>query len=111
MADVTPKTIFEEMFPKKLSENPQLAPDVNAVIQFVVSGPTGGTWTADLTKSEGWISPGATSSPKMTVALSDEDLVKIIAKQLNPQMAAMSGKLKFKPFDMGLAMKLGKLFQ
>ena len=30
-------------------------------------------------------------------------------KQLNPQVAAMTGKLKFKPMDMGLAMKLGKL--
>ena len=46
----------------------------------------------------------------MTVSVSDEDLVKIVAKQLNPQMAVMSGKLKFKPFDMALAMKLGKLF-
>ena len=28
---------------------------------------------------------------------------------MNAQMAAMSGKLKFKPMDMGLAMKLAKL--
>jgi putative sterol carrier protein len=41
--------------------------------------------------------------------MSDEDFVKIRQKQLNPQMAAMTGKLKFKPMDMGLAMKLGKL--
>ena len=46
----------------------------------------------------------------MTVSMSDEDLVKMVNKQLNPQMAAMNQKLKFKPFDMGLAMKLGKLF-
>ena len=30
-------------------------------------------------------------------------------KQLNAQMAAMQGKLKFKPMDMGPAMKLSKL--
>ena len=110
MAELTPKTIFEEKFPEKLKENPQLAKDVGAVIVFEVSGPTGGTWTADLTKSEGWITSGAGVTPKMTVSVSDEDLTKIAAKQLNPQMAAMSGKLKFKPFDMALAMKLGKLF-
>ena len=110
MAEMTPKTIFEEKFPEKLKENPQLAKDVDAVIVFEVSGPSGGTWTADLTKSEGWITSGAGAAPKMTVVVSDEDLLKIVAKQLNPQMAAMSGKLKFKPFDMALAMKLGKLF-
>ena len=110
MAETTPKTIFEEKFPEKLKENPQLAKDVGAVIFFDISGPAGGTWTADFTKSEGWISSGAGATPKMTVSMSDEDLLKIVAKQLNPQMAAMSGKLKFKPFDMALAMKLGKLF-
>jgi putative sterol carrier protein len=45
----------------------------------------------------------------MTVTMSDEDFVKIRTKQLNPQMAAMSGKLKLKPLDMGLAMKLTKI--
>ncbi len=110
MADLTPKEIFEKKFTDKLTENPGLATEVNAVIQFDVSGPTGGQWTADLTKSAGWISAGTHAAPKMTVSVSDEDLVKMVNKQLNPQMAAMSQKLKFKPFDMGLAMKLGKLF-
>ena len=41
--------------------------------------------------------------------VSDQDFLKIKQKQLNPQAAAMTGKLKFKPMDMGLAMKLGKL--
>lgn len=110
MADVTPKSIFEESFTKKLIEHPDLAKEVNAVILFVVSGPAGGEWTADFTKSAGWISAGTHASPKMTVSMSDEDLIKMVKKELNPQMAAMSGKLMFKPFDMPLAMKLGKLF-
>jgi hypothetical protein len=110
MADITPKEIFETKFNDKLNENPTLAKEVNAVILFDVSGPTGGQWTADLTKTSDWISAGAHAAPKMTVSVSDEDLVKIVNKQLNPQMAAMNQKLKFKPFDMGLAMKLGKLF-
>ena len=110
MADVTPKDIFETKFKEKLTENPNLAKEVNAVILFDVSGPNGGQWTADLTKSSDWITAGGHASPKMTVSMSDEDLVKMVNKQLNPQMAAMNQKLKFKPFDMGLAMKLGKLF-
>ena len=63
----------------------------------------------DLTKAADWVSTGATGTPKMTITVSGEDFVKIREKQLNAQMAAMQGKLKFKPMDMGLAMKLGKL--
>ncbi len=80
MAETTPKTIFEEKFPEKLKENPQLAKDVGAVIVFEISGPAGGTWTADFTKSEGWISSGAGATPKMTVSMADEDLIKIVSE-------------------------------
>ena len=41
--------------------------------------------------------------------MSNDDFVKIKKKELNSQMAAMQGKIKFKPMDMGLAMKLAKL--
>jgi putative sterol carrier protein len=63
----------------------------------------------DLTKSADWVSKGASGEPKMTITVSNEDFVKIRQKTLNAQMAAMQGKLKFKPMDMGLAMKLAKL--
>jgi len=77
--------------------------------QYNITGDNGGTWTLDCTKSANWVTKGAEGSPKMTVTVSNEDFVKIRAKQLNAQMAAMQGKLKFKPMDMGLAMKLAKL--
>ncbi|MBU8896870.1 SCP-2 sterol transfer family protein [Corallococcus sp. H22C18031201] len=106
---MTSKDILESDIPNVLKQKPELAKDINAVIHFVISGDGGGTWTVDLTKAEGWVSPGAEGTPKMTVSCSNDDFVKIRSKQLNPQMAAMQGKLKFKPMDMGLAMKLGKL--
>lgn len=109
MADVNPKSILEEEIPNRLKAKPELAKDINAVVHFNVTGDTGGTWTLDLTKAEGWVSSGANGEPKMTITVSDQDFVKISQKQLNAQMAAMQGKLKFKPMDMGLAMKLGKL--
>ena len=83
--------------------------DINAIIHFIITGEQGGTWTMDLTKTSDWVKSGAEGSPKMTITVSDQDFVKIRQKQLNAQMAAMQGKLKFKPMDMGLAMKLGKL--
>ncbi len=109
MADQTAKSILETEIPALLAQKPELAKDINAVIHFNITGDQGGTWTLDLTKPSDWVSSGATGTPKMTVVVSDQDFVKIRTKQLNPQMAAMSGKLKFKPMDMGLAMKLGKL--
>ncbi len=109
MADTSPKQILEKEIPDVLTARPELAKEINAVVHFVVTGDQGGTWTMDLTKPSGWVSSGASGEPKMTITVGDADFVKIRTKQLNPQMAAMQGKLKFKPMDMGLAMKLAKL--
>jgi hypothetical protein len=105
----TPKSILEDAIPALLASKPELAKEINAVIHFVITGDQGGTWTLDTTRPSGFVSSGAEGTPKMTVTVSDADFLKIRAKQLNAQMAAMQGKLKFKPMDMGLAMKLGKL--
>ena len=109
MADQTAKSILENEIPTLLQAKPELAKDINAIVHFNVTGDQGGQWTVDLTKSSDWVSSGLQGEPKMTVTVSDQDFVKIRQKQLNAQMAAMQGKLKFKPMDMGLAMKLGKL--
>jgi putative sterol carrier protein len=101
--------ILEKDIPATLQQKPELAKDINSVIHFIVTGDNGGTWTLDCTKTENWVSKGAEGTPKMTITVSNDDFVKIRAKQLNAQMAAMQGKLKFKPMDMGLAMKLAKL--
>jgi putative sterol carrier protein len=106
---MTSKDILETEIPAVLKSKPELAKEINAVIHFNITGDQGGTWTLDLTKPDGWVSTGTEGTPKMTITCSNEDFVKIRQKQLNAQMAAMQGKLKFKPMDMGLAMKLGKL--
>ncbi len=109
MADTSVKNILENEIPTLLKSRPELAKDINAIIHFNVTGENGGTWTMDLTKASEWVTTGAQGTPKMTITVSDQDFLKIRQKQLNAQMAAMQGKLKFKPMDMGLAMKLGKL--
>ncbi|WP_375760241.1 SCP2 sterol-binding domain-containing protein [Corallococcus exercitus] len=105
----TAKDIIETQIPGKLQEKPELAKEINAIIHFDVSGEGGGKWTLDTTKPEGWVSEGLNGASKMTVTVSNDDFVKIREGKLNAQMAAMQGKLKFKPMDMGLAMKLAKL--
>ena len=109
MAELTAKNILEQDIPQVLKNKPELVKEINAVIHFNITGDAGGTWTLDLTRPEGWVSTGAQGTPKMVITVSDQDFVKIRQKHLNAQMAAMQGKLKFKPMDMGLAMKLGKL--
>lgn len=106
---MTAKDIMEKEIPSTLQAKPELAKEINAVIHFNITGDTGGTWTLDCTKDSNWVTPGAEGTPKMTISVAEGDFVKIRQKQLNAQMAAMQGKLKFKPMDMGLAMKLGKL--
>jgi putative sterol carrier protein len=105
----TAQDIIEKDIPAALQQKPELAKDINSVIHFNITGDNGGTWTLDCTKPDNWVTKGAEGSPKMTVTVSNDDFVKIRSKQLNAQMAAMQGKLKFKPMDMGLAMKLAKL--
>lgn len=103
------KDILETEIPNRIKAKPELAKDINAVIHFNITGDGGGTWTLDCTKAEGWVTAGANGEPKMTLTVAAGDFEKIVSKQMNAQMAAMSGKLKFKPMDMGIAMKLAKL--
>jgi len=103
------KEILEKQIPELLRSKPELIKEINAILHFAITGDQGGTWTVDLTKDSDWVQTGAQGTPKMTITVSGDDLVKMRQKQLNPTMAFSAGKLKLKPMDMGLAMKLGKL--
>ena len=48
-------------------------------------------------------------TPNLTLTMSSQDWLDMVAGKLSGQMAFMSGKLKLKG-DMGLAMKLGSMF-
>jgi putative sterol carrier protein len=103
------KDIFDTELPNRLKAKPEIAKDINAVVHFDITGDGGGQWTLDATKASEWIAAGKNGESKMTIICAAPDFEKIVSKQLNAQMAAMSGKLKFKPMDMALAMKLAKL--
>lgn len=89
---------------------PDKAQGVNAVIQYDIAGDQGGTWHAVIKDGACMVQSGAAPSPTLTLNMSAPDWLDMIAGKLSGQMAFMSGKLKLKG-DMGLAMKLGSLFQ
>lgn len=112
MTDITPKDIMEKQLPQQIRDNPQLTQGSDDVVLFDIGGPAGGRCVLDLTKDDDWVT-GDTGgqSAETTIEVSDSDFVDIVSGRLNPQAAAMSGKLKLKPMNVALAMKLGKLLR
>jgi hypothetical protein len=100
--------IFERHMPDRLRSKPDVVAKINAVYQFNISGPGGGSWSVDCTAPGGAIAPGTSAEARCTVAMTDADFINVVNGKLNPQMAFMSGKLKIQG-DMGLAMKLQQI--
>ena len=102
------KEVFERHMPAKLQSKPDVVAKINAIYQFNISGPDGGTWSVDCTQPGGRIEAGSAPNAKCTVVAVDLDFLNIVNGKLNAQMAFMSGKLKIQG-DMGLAMKLQQI--
>ena len=103
----TVKETFDQMPTKFRADK---AAGVNATIQYEITGDQGGTWHAVIKDGTCTVNSGAGASPNLTLTMSSQDWLDMIAGKLSGQMAFMSGKLKLKG-DMGLAMKVGSLFQ
>src|SRR6266508_2578758 len=86
------------------------AAGVNKTIQYEISGDGGGTWHAAIKDGTCTVNSGPVPAAGLTVTTAAIDRPDMTGGKLNGQMAFMSGKLKLKG-DMGLAMKLGSLFQ
>ena len=82
----------------------------SAVIQYDVSGEGGGTWHAVIKDGTCSVKSGAGTSPNLTLQIAAQDWLDMLSGKQSGQMLFMSGKLKVKG-DMGLAMKLGSMFQ
>ncbi len=110
MADnvTTVKDVFERHLPARLASKPDVLAKINAVYQFIISGPEGGSWAVDCTAPGGKVIAGAVPAARCTVVAVDKDFLGIVNGKLNPQMAFMSGKLRIQG-DMGLAMKLQQI--
>ena len=86
------------------------ASGTNATIQYDISGDGGGTWNAVIKDGACNVSQGAAPTPNLTLQIAAQDWLDMLSGKQSGQMLFMSGKLKVKG-DMGLAMKLGSMFQ
>jgi putative sterol carrier protein len=68
-----------------------------------------GQWTVAVDDGHVSVTDGASPDADCTITSSAESFERIVAGELNPTSAYMTGKLKVKG-DMGAAMKLQKLF-
>lgn len=107
ISDMTAKEIIEEQIPVALKKRPELVQEINAIIHWNILN--GGNWTMDLTRPNDWISQGFTGTPALTITIDEDDFIKLRQGALNGTMAVMTGKLRFKPMDLPLAMKVAKL--
>ena len=103
MADTN--DFFSNYLPEKLSENPDLAKEINAVYQFDIEN--AGTWTVDLTSGDGEVREGAAEDPGCTVTAGKEDFEKLLDNPAQGMMLFTMGKLKVS--NVGLALSLQKI--
>jgi putative sterol carrier protein len=105
---VSPQQVFDQM-PNAIV--PEKAGITKAMIQFDLSGDQGGKWWVKIHDGKAESGQGdAPEPPQLTLLADAGDYVKISLGQLDGTAAFMQGKLKIKG-DMGLAMKMARLFK
>ena len=102
MADV--REFFEGL---ESRVDPSRTAGMNNTYVFDIAG--AGQWTVAVDDGRVSVTDGASADADCTIASSAENFERIVAGELNPTSAYMTGKLKVKG-DMGAAMKLQKLF-
>jgi putative sterol carrier protein len=103
----TVKETFEAMSGRF---RPERAQGLKAVIQYDITGPEGCTYHVDIADGSCAVREGgAAGPPNLTLTMTAQDWLDMLAGKLNGQVAFMSGKLKHKG-DMSLLMRLPGLF-
>ena len=105
--DITPAEAFATM---AQGINPEKAKDIDAVFQFELAGPKGGTWAVQVQNGACTVENHAVEKPTVTIRMSDQDFVSLVAGKLQALPAFISGRIKVFG-DYNLAAKLPVLFE
>ena len=88
---------------------PDRAQGVSATIQYDIGGEGGGTWHVTIADGKCAVHQGAAAAPALTIAMSAQDWLDMLAGKLNGQVAFMSGRLRHKG-EMSLLLRLPGMF-
>jgi putative sterol carrier protein len=100
---------ISQIFPTMVERfSAEKAGDLNATIQFDLTGDNGGTYWVKIADGKATTGEGAAENSNMTVKASADDFHSLVTGQMNPMQAFMMGKLKVS--DMGLGMKMTQIF-
>ena len=107
--DLRPKTVVQAIEGMSLSLNPDEAKDLNATIQFHVSGESGGDWNLTIADRQCQFASGVVADPTLKINTPANVWLKIARKEMNGAMALMTGKYKASG-KITLLMKMDKIF-
>ncbi|MFX1440658.1 MAG: SCP2 sterol-binding domain-containing protein [Promethearchaeota archaeon] len=106
MSQISMEEIFSGMVERF---NPDAAEDIEAVLQFSLTGLQSGEFFIDIKDSTATLVRGVDRSPELLVEIDSEDWIAVVEGRLDGTRAYMSGKMKVKG-DMNLLFILDQLF-
>ncbi len=102
----TIQQVFEQM---PTSFQAAKAGNVNASVQFNLTGEGGGTWAVKIADGKCGVVNGPVEAPTATVTAAASDYLALARGELNAMSAFMSGKIKITG-DMGIMIKFQNWF-
>ena len=94
----------------ELAFQPDRAPEIDAVIQYHLTGDQGGDWIITLKDGACKVAQGIAENPKMSLTADAQEFHDILLGKMDGMAAFMQGKLKLAG-DLNLAMKLTSMFK
>ena len=85
------------------------AQGLDAVLQFDITGDSGGTWTVVIKDNTCKVQEGSHDSPSVTLTMSGETWLAMVNQELNGMQAFMDGRLQLNG-DIMLAQRIPELF-
>jgi putative sterol carrier protein len=105
---MTPSEYMENL-DTELRSDPSRTEGLQAVFQFVLEGPSGGSWWIEANDGSGAVHVGSKEKPTSTVRMTDEIFVKMSTGELDGTEAYMDGLLTVEG-DQGKVMFLPQVF-